>query len=104
LEPLLKLLRQLEAANRLTEEKAQMLEKASFSHKTQSEALEGAKTELEEISNVIANKNFGKVICTGIIYPGTFVTIGSANYTVTQNLMNSSLYYRDGEVTIGAAR
>ncbi len=104
LEPLLKLLRQLEAASRLTEEKAQMLEKASFSHKAQTEALEGAKSELEEISNVIANKNFGKVICTGIIYPGTFVTIGSANYTVTQNLMNSSLYYRDGEISIGAAR
>ena len=104
LEPLLKLLRQLEASNRLDEEKAQMLAKASFSYKSQAEALDSAKKELEEISSALVNRNNGKVICPGIIYPGTIVTIGSANYTVTQNMMNSSLYYRDGEITIGAAR
>ncbi|NLT15228.1 MAG: DUF342 domain-containing protein [Clostridiales bacterium] len=104
LEPLLKLLRQLESANRLDEEKAQMLEKASFSYKTQTEALENAKKELEEISNMISNRNYGKVICSGIIYPGTFVTIGPASYTVTQNMMNTSLFYRDGEIAFTFAR
>jgi uncharacterized protein (DUF342 family) len=104
LEPLLTLLRQLEAAKRLDEEKAQLLAKASYSYKAQTEALDGAKRELEEISNVVVNKNYGRVICSGIIYPGTFVTIGSASYTITQNLMNSSLYYREGEISIGPAR
>jgi uncharacterized protein (DUF342 family) len=104
LEPLLKLLRQLEAANRLDEEKAQMLEKASYSFKTYNEQLEKSKAELEEINGAIFDKNYGKVICSGIIYPGTSVTIGSANYTVTQNLMNTSLYYSDGYVALGSAR
>jgi uncharacterized protein (DUF342 family) len=104
LEPLLKLLRQLEAADRLDEDKAQMLEKVTFSCKTQNDTLESAKIELEEICGLIYNKNYGKVICSGVIYPGTTVTIGSASYTVAQNLMSSSLYYHEGEVTIGAAR
>jgi uncharacterized protein (DUF342 family) len=104
LEPLLKLLRQLEAANRLDEDKAQMLEKASYSFSTQNETLESARQELEEIGASLYNKNYGKVLCTGIIYPGTIVTIGSATYTVESNLMNSSLYYSDGVITIGAAR
>lgn len=104
LEPLLKLLRQLEAANRLDEDKKETLEKASFSYKAQTDALDGAKRELEEISSTIFNKNYGKVICPGIIYPGTIVTIGSASYTVTQNMMNTSLYYSDGGVSFGPAR
>lgn len=104
LEPLIKLLRQLEETGRLNEEKAQLLEKATYSYQTQTEALENAKTELEELNSIIANKSYGKVICPGIIYPGTVVTIGPASYTVTQNLMNSSLYYHEGEITIGSAR
>lgn len=104
LEPLLKLLHQLEAANRLDEEKKQMLDKAAFSYKTQSDMLESAKRELEEISGDIFNKNYGRVICSGIIYPGTIITIGSANYTVTQNLMNTSLFYHEGAVAFGAVR
>jgi uncharacterized protein (DUF342 family) len=81
-----------------------LLEKASFSYQSQTEALESAKIELEELNNIIHNKNYGKVICPGIIYPGTIVTIGSTCHTVTQNLMNSSLYYHEGEITVGAAR
>lgn len=104
LEPLLKLLNQLKVTNRLDDEKAQTLEKASFSFKTQSAMLDSAKRELEDLSTSIFNKNFGKVICTGIIYPGTTVTIGSANFIVTQNLMNTSMFYNEGEVSFGSAR
>ncbi|SHH91756.1 hypothetical protein SAMN02745823_01422 [Sporobacter termitidis DSM 10068] len=104
LEPLLKLLNQLSATNRLDETKALTLEKASYTYNTNAETLENARKELEEIGSSISNKNFGKVICPGIIYPGTFVTIGSASYSVTQNLMNTSLYYHEGEIAIGAAK
>jgi uncharacterized protein len=104
LEPLLKLLHQLEAANRLDEEKRETLEKATFSYNSQAEMLENIKNELAEISSTIFEKNYGKVICTGIMYPGTTVTIGSANYTVTQNLMNASLFYHEGYVALGSAR
>jgi uncharacterized protein (DUF342 family) len=103
-EPLLKLLTQLEAAGRLDEEKASLLEKARFSHQTYTDNLENARRELEEINTSLISRNYGKIICTGIIYPGTFVTIGTATYSVTQNMMNSSLYYRDGEIAVGSAR
>jgi len=104
LEPLLKLLTQLEDAGRLDEEKAGLLEKARYSHRTLTENLENSRNELEEINNSLLVRNYGKIICTGIIYPGTFVTIGTATYSVTQNLINSSLYYKDGEIFVGTAR
>ena len=104
LEPLLKLLYQLEAANRLDEEKKAALEKASYTYNSLSEMLEKSKKELEEINGAIYNKNYGKVICTGIIYPGTVVVIGSASYTVTSNLMNTSLFYYEGTIVFGPAR
>lgn len=104
LEPLLKLLHQLEAADRLDDEKRSTLEKASFSHEKYSAAIEDAKRELLEINNSLYTKSFGKVICHGIVYPGTIVTIGSAVYTVTQELMHTSLYYSEGEVLLGSAR
>jgi uncharacterized protein (DUF342 family) len=69
LEPLLKLLRQLEASNRLDEDKKATLEKASYSYETQVALLEQSKQELQDITNAIKHRNFGKIICTGITYP-----------------------------------
>jgi uncharacterized protein (DUF342 family) len=104
IEPLLKLLYQLEATNRLDDEKMATLEKASHTYNTHAAMLEEAKKELEEIGHSIYDKNYGKVICTGIMYPGTVVMIGSASYTVTNNLMNTSLFYHEGTIVFGSAR
>jgi uncharacterized protein (DUF342 family) len=104
IEPLLKLLQQLEAANRLTPDKAEALTKAKHTFHTQSAMLEDARMELNEINSAIFNKGFGRVICPGTIYPGTVVSIGSALYNVTDNLINASLYYRDGFIAIGIAK
>lgn len=104
MDPLLKLLTQLEAANRLDEEKAQTLEKVRLSYSSHESTLEGAQKEMIEIGNMASNNNFGKVLCTGVMFPGTVVTIGPANYTVTTNLMNASLYYSEGSVAVGTAR
>lgn len=104
LEPLLKLLDQLKTTNRLDPEKQEMLDKATFSYNAQTELLENARIELEEINGSLINKSYGKVLCTGIIYPGTTVTIGSANYTVTQNLVNASLFYHEGGIALGSAK
>jgi uncharacterized protein (DUF342 family) len=104
LEPLLKLLRQLEEVNRLDEEKKATLEKASFSYQKHQKMLDDAKRELAETNEALFQRNYGKVICTGIVYPGTVIAIGSASYTVTSNMMNTSFYYKDGDVTFGSAR
>lgn len=104
LEPLLKLLKQLEMTRRLDDEKKIALEKASFTYETHQRMLEEARKELKDITEAMLHRNFGKILCTGITYPGTVITIGSASYTVTGNLMNTSFYYSNGEVTLGSAR
>lgn len=104
LEPLIKMLYQLEATGRLDDEKRAMLEKAKNSLSSHTNTLEKSKKELESINYSLINKNYGKIVCTGTIYPGTDVKIGSATYTVTHNLVNTSLYYNEGEVAFGSAR
>lgn len=104
LEPLLKLLKQLALTNRLDEEKAETLEKANYSYNSHSDTIQNAKNELSEINAALINKNYGKILCTDTIFPGTVVTIGSANYTVTNEMLNASLYYSDGYVAVGSAR
>ncbi len=104
LEPLLKLLRQMNQTNKLDPDKKATLEKATYSHETLTKQLEDAKRELVSINNSLRYKNFGKIICRGVTYPGTVIIIGSATYTVTSNLMNTSFFYQDGEVTLGTAR
>lgn len=104
LEPLLKLLLQLQAANRLTADKAETLQQTAASYKAIKTMLEDSKTELSDINIAIYNKGFGRVICPGTIYPGTVVSIGSAQYNVTDNMVNASLYYRDGFIAVGIAK
>lgn len=104
LEPLLKLLLQLQSANRLTPDKAETLDKTASVYKAQKTMLEEAKLELAEINSAIFNKGFGRVICPGTMYPGTVVSIGSALYNVTDNLINASLYYREGFIAVGIAK
>jgi uncharacterized protein (DUF342 family) len=104
LKPLMILLRELENANRLTEEKRDVLCNVTASYETNMNLLEEAKKELETIAQSICNRGYGRVICTGTIFPGTKVTIGTASLPVSDTLMNTSLYYGEGNVCMGPAR
>ena len=91
LRPLLALLRQLEANNRLTPEKKDALEDASYSYETYTKLLEDARRELQEIAEALYARGYGRVVCSGIIYPGTNIIIGSAKLTVNETLKNTTV-------------
>jgi len=104
LTPLLSILQQLKANNRLTEEKRTVFEDVSFTYNTDNRLLAEAKQELEVIAEAIQLKGFGRIVCNNAILPGTTVTIGRASLTVVTPLNNATLYYRDGDIAIGTAR
>lgn len=104
LKPLVTLLRQLEGMNRLTPEKKEILDNVSYSYDANMKALLECKRELEEISRSIKLKGYGRVICTGTIFPGTKVVMGAAKLSVTDALNNVSLFYSEGNIFQGSAR
>ena len=101
LKSLISLMRQLEAVNRLTPEKKLALDAALFSHESNTQLLESKKSELAEIIESIATKGYGKIICTGTIFPGTKVTMGISGMPITELLTNKSIYYSNGDIHIG---
>jgi uncharacterized protein (DUF342 family) len=104
LKPLITLLRQLEALDRLTEEKRQTLDNVGASYDNCEKLLRDAKGELERISDIIQDKGYGRIVCTGTIFPGTHIVIGAASLSVTDPLNNISLFYDNGAITRGSAR
>lgn len=104
LTPLLKLLQQLEEGNRLTPDKEQALENSRYTYETNMQMLEQAHNELEEITQAIRTRGFGRILCSSTMYPGTQVIIGSASQTITDALDRVSLSYKDGEICVGPMR
>lgn len=104
LQSLICLLRQFEAAKRLTPEKKQMLDNAIFSYNEITKLIENGEQELEQITESIKSKGYGRVICTGTIHPGTTVKIGSAMTKIHEPLIGRSLYYSEEGIRIGVAR
>ena len=104
LRSLISLLRQFEAAKRLTPEKKQMLDNAVFSYGEITKSIENGKQELEQITESIRSMGYGRVICTGTIHPGTIVKIGSVQTKIHEPLIGRSLYYSVEGICIGMAR
>lgn len=102
--PLLDILLQLEGSNRLAPEKKKVLEDVRYSFETNLNLLEAAKCELEEIAHSVKAKGFGRIIALDTIHAGTTVVIGNATLTIFDSTKNASLYYKQGEISIGSAR
>ncbi len=103
MKPLLSLLQQLEKNNRLTSEKAEILQKVQYSFDAKAEILENTYKELEIIDEKLINRGYGKIICAGTIYPGTTVEIGPTTLQITETLTNTSLHYSEGDIIMGTA-
>ncbi|MPM16783.1 hypothetical protein SDC9_63165 [bioreactor metagenome] len=103
LSPLITILRQMEADNRLPPEKREILDSVGYSYDTSISLLEEAKKELEEVSQLIKIRGFGRINCSGTMYQGTRVAIGEASIQINEDLQRASLYYKDGAVCIGTA-
>ena len=54
--------------------------------------------ELEEINQEIETYGYGKIICRGTIYPGTFIKIGAEKMAVSEPLHNTIVFLSDGEI------
>lgn len=104
LNSLISLLRQFEAANRLTPEKKKMLDNAVFSHQEITKLIQNGKEELDKITESLRTKGYGRIICTGTIHPGTTVKIGAFQMKVNEPLIGRSLYYSEEGICVGMAR
>ena len=98
LQSLIKLFEQYEAAGRLTPEKKQAYQDATYSYQTSSDLLQNGTKELEVIAEQIKQKGYGRIVCKGTIYPGTCVKIGGIRLLVSTPLTNRMLSYDDDEI------
>lgn len=101
---LISLLQQYEAAKRLTPEKKQMLDNAVSSFKHITDSINNGKQELEHITESIKSKGYGRIICSGTIYPGTIAKIGSMQTKIREALLRKSLYYTEEGICIGTVK
>lgn len=104
LTPLVTILRQLEAENRLTPEKRKILDDVGYSYENSTAQLAQIRQELEDIAGAVKTRGFGRIVCTGTIFPGTKVTIDKTIFIVRDTLKNASLYFKDNEICLGSAR
>lgn len=98
LKSLISLLKEYEAANRLTPDKKVMLDNANSSHLKCIGLFASNKQELSAINEKLQSVGEGKITCSGTIFPGTRITIGSAKVLVTDALQSTTLYYSDGSI------
>lgn len=98
LQALISLLQQFESANRLTPEKKTTLDNALLSYKKCTALFENGNQELLGINEALQTKGYGKVICSGSIFPGTIIKIGSAQKRVANVLTSTSLYYSEDDI------
>lgn len=103
LQPLITMLRQLEAVGRLTKDKREILDNVGYSFDTNTKLLEDSKIELDAILESIKTKGFGRVVCNETIHSGTLVVIGGAMLSVKEDMPFAALYYEDGEIKRGLA-
>lgn len=104
LKHLIDLLRQFEASDRLTPEKKQMLEDGLFSYGEIMGLYEAGKKELEQISELIRDKGYGRVVCTDTMHHGNVVKIGQFQITIREDLIGKSFYYSEEGIRIGDAK
>ncbi len=96
------LLQKLESTDRLTPAKRQILDNALFSYNSSVSLLETHKQELDEINDLIETRGYGRIVCTGTIYPATRISIGSSKLIVSEMIINASLYYSKGVINRGS--
>jgi len=95
---IISLLQQLEAANRLSNEKKAVLSDALYSYEANTELIESQRQELAEIVEAVQQRGYGRIICKGTIHPGSIISIGTAKLIVTNAIMGTTLCNSEGVV------
>ena len=104
LQSLISLLQQYQAANRLTPEKKQILDNALSTYRHINASIIDGKQELEKITESIKSKGYGRIVCSGTIYPGTTAKIGSMKMKFSEPMLRKSLYYTEEGIAIGTVK
>jgi len=95
------LLRKMEAAGMLTEEKKELLDKSVRSKIFFDSRISQYKEELAGLEEKLQQEVKGRVKVYNYLYPGTRISIGSANMHVKETLQHCTLYKDGVDVRIG---
>ena len=89
---LIDLLKQFKEAGKLNASKEQSLQDAIYSRNKINDMLENSNLKLEEVNNKMKSKRIGKIICAGILYPGTTIKIGKKCKTFKKTMFSKSFF------------
>jgi uncharacterized protein (DUF342 family) len=95
------LLRKMEAAGVLTEEKKELLDKSVRSKIFFDSRISQYKEELAELDEKLQQEVKGRIKVLNYLYPGTRISIGSANMHVKETLQHCTLYKDGVDVRVG---
>ncbi|HHV98977.1 MAG TPA: DUF342 domain-containing protein [Clostridiaceae bacterium] len=95
------LLKKLQIAGMLTEDKENMLNKALRTKIFLTNKLVDLKEELSEIEVALQQDSFGKIKVYNYIYPGVKVTIGTSSMRIRENLQYCTLYRDGADIRVG---
>jgi len=96
--PLINLLSSLKQQGRLDREKEEILENALYSKNNMLQQQADAKKELAELGDILANRQFGRIICKGTTYPGARIKIGEECQNVAFPICNMYFYREKGVI------
>lgn len=96
------LLRRLEAANMLTEEKKEILNKSMRSKIYYESRLYECCEEVASLEEKLNTEAYGRIRVDNYIYNGVRVSIGSASMHIKETLQHSTLYKDGADIRVGA--
>ncbi|WAM32127.1 DUF342 domain-containing protein [Caldicellulosiruptor naganoensis] len=96
----IEVLRKIEAAGKLIDDKREMLQKFTRSKIVSSERLKSLQLELEEIEKRLEERNEGVVKVQDVIYPGVKITIGNVCKIIKEPIKYCKIYREDADIKI----
>lgn len=96
----IEVLKKIEAAGLLTDEKREMLQKFTRSRIIASERLKALQSEFEEIEKRLEERNEGVVKVQDTIYPGVKITIGNVCKLIKEPVKYCRIYREDADIKI----
>jgi len=98
------ILEKYRASNMLTDDKKEMLAKSLKTKQFYASRIPQLKYELNVVEEQLNKESNGKIICHGVIYPGTTITIGSTTYNVKKDLHYCTLYKDGTDIKVNPLR
>lgn len=98
LKSLIPRLRQQESANKLVPKDKMLLDKTLSSYQNCITTLASTNQELAEINQLIRKMGYGKIICSGHIFPGISIMIGPAKLSIIDKMTGTSFYCNQDKI------